>query len=419
MKTLLTALFLATVNILFAQSWYQVSVPTSKNLNDIDFPSSTVGYIVGDSATLLKTTDGGENWSQLPLTGIVLNPLASNILDVEFVNELVGFIIMNNSNDGPYKTIDGGVNWTLFSNGITGMCNKTTMYANSETDFFIGGRGCFTSGVIEQYIDPTWGFSTVNYLGPNTSEYIAEIDFKGNIGLAAMNGPYMLRSIDTGANWDTLSVGLQSTDVLTSVMFAANDTVYAGYDSNGGGFGVLISTDAGVTWAQDFNSATFYYPAFLSLGKANNGDVYSGALSSGMSEALMFETSDGVNWLIQPVEQPIYGIASYNSDVTFAVGDSGYVIVNTPLASLGFNTDEDYFYPITIFPNPATDFITIKNEFNESIVFNLVGVNGQAVIANIEATNDKVVDISMLPSGVYYLKSIEKEYNKVHKIIKF
>lgn len=45
MKTLLTALFLSTVNLLMAQSWYEVPVPTTKNLNKIDFVNSSVGYV--------------------------------------------------------------------------------------------------------------------------------------------------------------------------------------------------------------------------------------------------------------------------------------------------------------------------------------------------------------------------------------
>jgi hypothetical protein len=80
--------------------------------------------------------------------------------------------------------------------------------------------------------------------------------------------------------------------------------------------------------------------------------------------------------------------------------------------------DEDYFYPINVYPNPASDFITIENEFNKNVVYNLVGLNGKVVIADIVATNGTIIDISRLETGIYYLKPTDKQFNTVHKIMK-
>ena len=417
MKTLLTTILLLITNSIFSQSWNQIPVNTTEKLNDIEFPSSSVGYIAGDSATFLKSIDGGETWSQMTLNGITINPWSSNIIDVDFVNELVGFIVFDNANDGPYKTIDGGANWTLFSNGPSNMCYKKTMYLNSETDFFLGGAGCFQSAQIENYVDPTWNFSTVNYESFNTSEFVVEMDFKGNIGLAAINGQHMLRSVDSGVTWDTLPAIVGPGTRLTSVMFANSDTCYAGYeDINGGGFSILISTDEGLTWGSDGNSGSFFYPAFLSLGKANNGDVYTGGKTNN-DMGILFETTDGVNWWLESVAHPINGIDSYDTDVTFAVGDSGYVIVNQPLGSLGTNDNDDLF-SINIFPNPTADFITIDNSSVKEIMFKIVNVNGQTVIDNIDSKNGTTVDLTNLKSGIYYLKPKNKDLQKVHKLIK-
>jgi photosystem II stability/assembly factor-like uncharacterized protein len=419
MKTLLITLFILTANLLIAQPWYNVSVPTTNKLNDIDFPTSTTGYIVGDSATILKTTDGGQSWAQIPLTGITINPWALSITDVEFVDEQIGFIVFQSNVDGPYKTVDGGNTWINMANTMSSMCYKNSLYVNSETDFFLGGAGCFQSGQIERFVDPNWSYSTVNYESWNTSEFVTDIDFNNGIGMAALNNEYFLRSIDDGLTWDTIPSGLANTFNLTSVMFATADSVYAGYeDLNSGGFGILRSYDAGLTWSQDINSALFLYPSFLSLGKANNGDVYCGAAKqTGWLQAIIFETTDGVNWSYDVVDQAINGIDSYGQDVTFAVGDSGYVVVNTEVASLGLN-DEDYFYPINVYPNPASDFITIENEFNKNVVYNLVGLNGKVVIADIVATNGTIIDISRLETGIYYLKPTDKQFNTVHKIMK-
>lgn len=417
MKKLLVALVILSTNTLFAQSWYQIPVNTTEKLNDIDFPSSSVGYIAGDSATLLKTTDGGETWNQLPLTGIVLTQWASNFVDVEFADDLVGYVVIENTFDALYKTTDGGQNWVGLNTGAGNMCYKSSIYLKTEYDFFLGGSGCFQSALIDNYQHPLWNLATINYDSFNTAETVVEMDFNGSVGLAAINGRHMLRSVDAGMTWDTLPAIVGPGTKLTSVMFAANDTCYAGYeDASGGGFSILISTDAGLTWAPDGNSGSFFYPAFLSLGKANNGDVYTGGKTFN-DMGIMFETTNGTNWWMESVDYPINGIDSYGTDVTFAVGDSGYVIVNTILSSLG-TADNDYFYPINVFPNPTSDFITFDNEFHKPITYTLININGQAVINNISSLDGNKIDLSNLESGVYYLKPTSEDFNKVHKIIK-
>jgi photosystem II stability/assembly factor-like uncharacterized protein len=47
------------------QAWWfwQNPKPTGNTLRSVCFIDSTTGYAVGDLGTLLKTTDGGLNWS--------------------------------------------------------------------------------------------------------------------------------------------------------------------------------------------------------------------------------------------------------------------------------------------------------------------------------------------------------------------
>jgi photosystem II stability/assembly factor-like uncharacterized protein len=418
MKILLIAFFALTANLLIAQQWYDVSVPTNYKLNDIDFPTSTTGYIVGDSTTILKTIDGGETWIELNPIGLSNNAFSHEIVDVDFVNEQIGFVTILSDNSGVYKTVDGGINWTPASNLGSNMCYKSCTYVTNEDDYLVGGAGCFQSGQIDKYYNSTWSISTVNYESFNTDEYVVDMDFRNGIGIAAMNGEYFLRSTDDGLTWDSIPSGLTGPAFLTSVMFASNDTIYAGYDDGaGGGFALRISTDAGLTWGIDNGSGSFFYPSFLSLGQANSGKVYTGGKVSWGDEGIIFQTTDGISWLMEAVDQPINGIASYGTDVTFAVGDSGYVVVNTNLTSLGLN-DENYFYPINVYPNPTRDFVTIENEFNKNVVYNLVNLNGQVVIADIVATNGTIIDISRLETGIYYLKPTDNQFNTVHRIMK-
>ena len=44
------------------ENWQQANVPVSVLLTSISFENETLGFVTGHDATLLKTTDGGNNW---------------------------------------------------------------------------------------------------------------------------------------------------------------------------------------------------------------------------------------------------------------------------------------------------------------------------------------------------------------------
>ncbi len=415
MKHILSFAFTVFCSIaLFAQSWYEVPTPVEHKLNDIDFPSSSVGYIVGDSATLLRTTNGGSTWEEVSHTGLIDGTFVPDIQSVDFVDEMVGFVALLNVSAGSYKTTDGGLNWTAVGNPVSNMCFAHSVYATSEDDYYFGGAGCFQSGMINHFLDPTWTEATINYESFNPMEFIAEMDFNGSVGIAAMNGSYFLRSTDAGATWDTIPSG---TTRLTSVVFKNADTLYAGYDENGSGFGVLMSEDGGLTWSQDINSATFYYPAYLSTCVATNGDVYLGAQPSGVTSGLIFETIGGNMWNYEDVDHPINGMASYGTDITFGVGDSGYVVVNTPLGNL--SSPDLKLNDLTIYPNPTNDVVIVEFESATDYQFELIDLNGKKRAVDFEIfENHASFNIAHLPTGVYLLNSISTSKNLVHKILK-
>lgn len=86
-------------------NWQQVSVPTQVTLTSVFFINDLVGWAVGHDATILKTTNGGNNWT-LQYT----NPaLEKPLLDVVFQDPFHGVAV------GAYgqllRTIDGGKTW--------------------------------------------------------------------------------------------------------------------------------------------------------------------------------------------------------------------------------------------------------------------------------------------------------------------
>lgn len=88
-------------------SWNAIEI-AGDMFTDIQFVNDKVGYILGYSGLLFKTTNGGKNWQQIKIQkGRIINRGYFNTL--HFYTENDGFIA---GNDGVIlKTTDGGKNW--------------------------------------------------------------------------------------------------------------------------------------------------------------------------------------------------------------------------------------------------------------------------------------------------------------------
>ncbi len=118
-------------------SWFKryKSFIQSEHVWNIYFVNSLLGYATierytGGSGAIIKTTDGGLNWTRIniPASGTDLDP-------VGFINANTGWIA-NHSSVGIRETTDGGLSWTLINVGssIHGIfiASDTVAYASGD-----------------------------------------------------------------------------------------------------------------------------------------------------------------------------------------------------------------------------------------------------------------------------------------------
>ncbi len=86
--------------------WNAVSSPLLRGWNDITFTSALTGFVVGGNdtlATILKTTDGGANWT------ILADGAGTRLRSISFLNQNSGKIVGDAST--LLATTDGGQSW--------------------------------------------------------------------------------------------------------------------------------------------------------------------------------------------------------------------------------------------------------------------------------------------------------------------
>lgn len=397
-----------------AQQWYEIPTGTDKKLNTISFPSATVGYIGGNDSLLLKTTDGGINWSEVNYSGVTFVSGGDHILNLQFVSESTGFMTVG-PYSGNYKTTNGGLTWTAMTPQEIILCYNQGMYFFDENNGFVGGSGCFQGETIGRLSNGTWTESTLNSATSLADNYITDIDFlNSSFGLAVSKSGYVYRTTDGGMNWDSIPSMQGTMNPLTSVLIVNDTLAYAGYAAIDIGFGLYISTDGGLSWEQDMNSATFYYPDFYTLHQSGNGKIYTGGESSNFYEGVIFESpGDLMTWNYASVDYPIHDISSYDDSTVFAVGDSGYVVVNREFSTLGLQENRSSPETFSVYPNPTNgllnlDLIMVPAKDARLRVYDLSGK--LLYSGKYEAT----LDVSELGRGLYL---VEFESGKsVHRV---
>ena len=224
------------------------------------------GAGVYDAARIYKSTDAGATWNAsetgLPPPSVTGSCYVSQIavplvIDPDNPDTLYVGLVLGSIGDGCpaptvangiFKSIDGGASWTHASNGLAR----------------IDGAGSSHYNILALAMDPD--DSNVLYAG-------------GYRELSDGGGGRMFKSIDGGANWSDISVGIAGVDVRAIVVDPADsNTVYAG--AGGGSLadpsGVYRSTDGGLTW----NSFSIGLPAdaatALSLDPHNPARMFAG-----------------------------------------------------------------------------------------------------------------------------------------------
>ncbi|MCX6163636.1 MAG: YCF48-related protein, partial [Ignavibacteriae bacterium] len=130
--------FFITVKSYSQQYWLNLGYATTQNLWKCSFVDTSYGWAVGDSGTIVHTTNGGNTWITQD------SKIQEYMISVFFTNRRLGWALawgLDQNYFGTYilKTTNGGVTWDTARYPIPDTYIKTIYFTDSLTGYMGGG----------------------------------------------------------------------------------------------------------------------------------------------------------------------------------------------------------------------------------------------------------------------------------------
>jgi photosystem II stability/assembly factor-like uncharacterized protein len=308
MKNLILLITFISVGLCFAQTWTAQTSGTTIPLFGVYFTDVNNGTAVGDAGTILRTTNGGIDWTSQS-SGITTGWLKGVFFTDVNNGTAVGY---DNSNHvgAIIRTIDGGTNWTSQTSGTT-----KPLYDVSFTDpnngIVVGTESTIlrTTNGGTNWTSQTWG---------TTIRELWSVSFSdANNGTVVGEGGTFLRTTNSGIDW-TSQTGFAGTWMSVSFTDVNNGTAV--------GFTGMIArtTDGGTNWAYQINDTNedLYSVSFTD---ANNGTAV------GRVGRILRTTNGGTNWTSQTSGTSIelWDVSFTDANNGTAVGEGGTILRTT------------------------------------------------------------------------------------------
>ena len=289
--TLVLSFIIATIAMSQEYWYWQSPTPQGNELNDLWIFNDQVIVAVGDVGTVIKTTDGGLNWSVTHYSGGITSDLytvfftdqntgwtagamgkilkttdggkswsVKTIMDSLSINSMffldsqhgwaVGTKIYLGDQQGVIlKTTDGGTNWTIMDEENTGAKNLNDIcFVNDNLGWIIGGRYENTEDIILRTIDggKNWYPSYSGKTAELYSVYFVDSLHGWAVGKGTSSSSMIIHTDDGGINWN-IQTNPRPNKVFFAITFRDQNQGWIACES---GY-ILKTVNGGVDWTSD------------------------------------------------------------------------------------------------------------------------------------------------------------------------
>jgi photosystem II stability/assembly factor-like uncharacterized protein len=431
-KLLIVFLLIIThYSLLIAQPGWYIQQSTFPGIpQDLFFIDSNTGWIMLDSGRIIRTTNGGTNWSQP-----YYHQSPYHITKIKFVNSLTGWAVGGESYYNPWcfeysiimKSTNGGINWiTQFSdswgphfNDLAVVDTNFAFTTTAGTDQYCmastGGLVKTSNGGINWLSDPILGLTL-------TSVYFTNSETGWVSAYAVSDVPpiknYIYKTTNKGVNW--IRVFKDSifafTPSIQRIYFPDLNTGYKIY-----GWKMKKTTNSGLNWTS-LDSLNTYNPADMFFVSSDTGWI--------IKNNIKRTNNGGISWTIQNAPASASKIFFVNANTGWALGS---VLMKTITGGITFinqitNHIPEKFSLYQNYPNPFNPVTKIRFEIPLSkggmgvVLLKIYDITGREIQTLVNeklnpGSYEVTFDGSNFASGVYFYQLKTSDYINTKKLI--
>ncbi len=347
-------------------NWTMVPNPSLQSINKVYFIDINTGYLAGNTA-LYKTTNAGSTWATLLNT--------DGFCDISFLDANTGFLLSINSPAKVYRTTNGGANFS----------SVTLLQYPSYFGASLSVKGPNTLFVLTflPSADSSIVFKCTNWDSAwvpvyQTKPICYDISFSDvNTGVICGNMGALKRTSNGGQNWVNVNPG-------NNIIFQSVQLVNASKGYLVGNSGTIFkTTNAGINWYLQNSQTTWYLNDVHVMTDDNSGYIV------GDFGTILKTTNGGVTF-IDPQHNPVPGHYSL---------EQNYPNPFNPATTIKFAL-------------PVSGNVTLKVfDVTGRLVAEIVNGNLQAGLHEINFNSAK------LSSGTYFYKLETKGFTDIKKMV--
>jgi photosystem II stability/assembly factor-like uncharacterized protein len=389
--TLISISFTYTSYTFPQTNWIQQNSGTNETLWSIDMIDANTGYIACSGGLVLKTINGGINWSSHQAG-------SNNLIGIDFIDNMTGWVSGHNGTIS--KTTNGGLNWTN-QNSPTNLNLFFVQFLNEHTGYISSDAGVLkTTNGGEQWFysfyssDPVYA---VYFLNENTGW------FGNNIGNQFL-------SSNGGVHW-LYTQNVPATGNIAYYFIDENTGWSVGYNNR-----IIKTTNGGYDWERQLNGLSDY-TQLRDVEFINNSSGTGWIV--GLYNTVLKTENGGNNWQSQsmPVNGDFTAVKFINSKTGWIIGMQGIILktVDEGLTNLNNTNISDpvSFELFQNYPNPFNPTTSIKfsipNSGNISLkVYDRLGKEVAELADGFRSAGTYEInfDASHLSSGIYFYKLV-------------
>lgn len=367
---------------------------TNNDLTKIYFKDDNNGFVLGKNGTLLKTTDGGNSWTSVS-TGV-----NHDLLTISFSDANTGYI-------NGLRTTNGGSTWTLQNstqNYMLLQCFGSNLIVGGSKSSFFGGIYKSTNN------GNTWNFLSRPI---TTGFYTSSSLINSSVGyMTSWYSGNLVKTTDGGNSWQRITSIAPLIDDLQGVHFPSLNTGIV----VGGPATIVKTTDQSLSWSSIFPTngpSTANCRGVYAI--SDNHYIVVGKLLG--TNGFIYETTNGgTTWSTSLTSSHLSNIKC-TSNNCFAIGKNGTILKKAISSSNKYTSvSKVETSPIQIYPNPVLNTLNIdsQNTGTSAKLYNSIGKH----IKTINLTNHRQLNMTNLPSGIYFLETELNGQLTKHKIVK-